>query len=530
MKKSLTLFGIGIIAIAAVGIGPDAATASTPYVPAQFIAKQYTEGLGRMPDQSGWQNAVSGFAKSGCTAGSLADFSKQIFTSTEFAGLKYSNAAKVLSLYRGTLNREPDRTRLADWTKQLADGTSWSTVVSKFVTSTGFTALVPTICSGVVDGSGSSYYFGTPPPISIPVGSAGFTGTQKALQDKLNAAAKAGGGTVSLAQSAVVALTGPLTIPTGVRLMTYGSPDNRHYAEMGRLVRATTYAKPSTLDAMVHVQKGATLSHLWVDGTRDTPGNTAPLEDVITYGAGVKVLSDRIANSQGPNSLYLFGGFNGYPCSQAAVTGNLITAYSSDHYKTNDWTDGIADDCEHATITGNQVVDSTDVAIVVYRNTATSGQSSVVQGNYVLSAGNSMYGGLGFDPLYENSATKPVTFDFTGSTIAQNTIWSGPDSHFDIGITDGSRAWFAGHSNITADMGTGAAVKDNTTGSQTARVQTGVGISGMLKTTVTGNALKFDHVAAGNCPKADYAAAVGAGYASGTFEPTPTDVSFDGCI
>jgi hypothetical protein len=529
VKKRLTIFA-STLAIAAVGIAPAAAIASTPYVPAQFIAKQYTEALGRMPDQAGWQDAVSGFAKSGCTAGSLADFSKQIYTSAEFAGLKYSDPARLLALYRGTLNREPDRTRLADWTKQLASGTSWSTVVGDFVSSTGFTSLAPATCSGVVDGSGSSYYFGTPPPISIPTGSTGFTGTEKDLQDKLNAAAKAGGGTVSLAQSAVVALTGPLTIPTGVRLMTYGSPDNRHYANMGRLVRATSYAKPSTLDALVHVGKGATLSHIWVDGTRDTPDNTAPLEDVITYGTGVKVLGDRISNSQGPNSLYLFGGYNGYPCSQAAVTDNLVTAYSSDHYKTNDWTDGIADNCEHATITGNQVVDATDVAIVVYRNTATSGQSSVVQGNYVLSAGNSMYGGLGFDPLYENSLTNPVTFDFTGSSISQNTIWSGPDTHFDIGITDGSRAWFAGQPNITADTGTGASVTDNTTGTQTARVQTGVGINGMLKTTVTGNSLKFDHVTSGNCPKADYAAAITAGFASGTFNPTPTDVSFDGCI
>jgi hypothetical protein len=281
---------------------------------------------------------------------------------------------------------------------------------------------------------------------------------------------------------------------------------------------------------MVKVEHDATLSNVWVDGARGAPDNTAQLDNVVTYGSGITIRDNVISNTQGPNSLYLFGGFNGYPCSRAAVSGNLITAYSSDHYKTNDWTDGIADNCEGASITDNQVVDATDVAIVVYRNTTDSGQHSTVRGNYVLSAGNSMYGGLGLDPLYEGTATTPKTFSFDGSAIDDNTLWTSPNTHFEIGITDGSRAWFAGHSDITADGGTGASVTGNTTGTDKARVQTGVGVSGMLKTTVTGNKLTFAHIGAGNCPKDDYAAATSAGYASGTIEPAPTDVSFDGCI
>jgi hypothetical protein len=53
--------------------------------------------------------------------------------------------------------------------------------------------------------------------------------------------------------------------------------------------------------------------------------------------------------------------------------------------------------CEGATVTGNQIVDTSDVAIVLYRTTQ-SPQHSVVRGNYVLSAGNSMYGGLALEP------------------------------------------------------------------------------------------------------------------------------------
>lgn len=527
---------MGLPAAFGAGLGTAAglASAAQAYVPAQFIAKQYTEGLGRIPDQAGWQSAVSYFTQKGCTASSLAAFGEATLTSPEYTGLGYGNAAKVLTLYRASLNREADAAGLSNWTHQLASGLSWSTVVQKFFTSAEFTALVPKICSGVVDGSGSSYYFGTQQATALPVSGGGANpASEAALQSLLRTAASKGGGTVSLAQGALVWLTQPLVVPGGVTLTTQGSPDPRHYANMARLVRASNYAKPSSLTGLVQVQKGATLSNVWVDGARDTPGNVAPLEDVITYGGpGTALSNNKIGNAQGPNTVYLFGGYNGYACPGETVSGNLITAYSSDHYLNTtgagDWTDGIADNCEGATVRGNQVVDATDVAIVVYRNTTASAQQSVVTGNAVLSAGNSMYGGLGFDPLYRPKTEAAQTFSFAHGSIDHNTLWSGPDTHFDIGITDGSRAWFAG--TYTADFGTGASVTANTTGTQTARVQTGVGVNGMLNTTVSGNTMNFAHISAGRCPHVDYAAEIGAGYASGTFSPQPDDVNFDGCV
>ncbi|HEY3952943.1 MAG TPA: hypothetical protein VGM53_06180 [Streptosporangiaceae bacterium] len=386
---------------------------------------------------------------------------------------------------------------------------------------------MPAICSGVVDGSGSSYYFGTQPVMAIPTTGTGFTGSEKALQSRLNKTRS--GGTVALAHSALVSLTAPLVVPKGVTLTTEENPGPRQYAEMGRLVRSASYPRPASLDALVHVEPGAKLDHVWVDGTRDTPGNTAPLEDVITYGgSGTTLSDDRFDNAQGPNTVYLFGSFDGYACPAERVTGNVITAYASDHYQSGDWTDGIADNCEQATISRNSVIDSSDVAIVVYRDTAATPQRSVVTGNAVLSAGNSMYGGLGFDPLYEPASQPAKTFSFGGASIKHNTLWSGPDTHFDIGITDGSRAWFAG--TYTADTGTGASITGNTTGQLTARVQIGIGVNGMLHTTVSGNTMKFAHISAGNCPKDDYAAEISEGYASGTFSPKPADINFDGCV
>jgi hypothetical protein len=516
------------LAVAGLTLGvPSANAASTQnYLPAQFVAKQYTEGLGRMPDQPGWHSAASWFAANGCTAQGLAGFGESLFTSTEYTGLGYDNTGKLVTLYRGSLDREADKSGMDNWLGELSGGMSWSDVVAKFFTSSEFTALVPKICSGAVDASASSYYFGTFPAIALPTSGSGITGDEQAVQTALDAAPA--GGTVTLAKRALIELTQPLVIPTGVTLTTAGSPDPRHYADMARLVRAANFAEPKTLTGMVQVRSNATASNVWIDGVRNTPGNTAPLTDVMTYGTGATVNSDVIGNTQAPNTVYLLGGFDGYTCGSATVSGNLVTAYSSDHYLANDWTDGISDNCEGASITGNQVVDATDVGIVVYRNTTTSAQHSVVSGNSVLSAGNSMYGGLGFDPLFGPAGSPAQTFPFTGGKITGNTVWSGPDSHFDIGITDGSRAWFAG--TYTADTGTGAAITGNTTGTVGARVQTGVAVNGMLDTTVSGNTLTFSHIGTGTCAKVDYAAELAEHYASGTFDPQPTDVNLDGCV
>jgi hypothetical protein len=71
----------GVSAPATIGyaVSPGAHTVSSAVqaaspvcVPAQFIAKQYTAALGRIPDQPGWQSAVSYFQQNGCSVGTLA--------------------------------------------------------------------------------------------------------------------------------------------------------------------------------------------------------------------------------------------------------------------------------------------------------------------------------------------------------------------------------------------------------------------------------------------------------------------------
>src|ERR1700709_2031835 len=58
--------------------------------------------------------------------------------------------------------------------------------------------------------------------MALPVTSPGFTDTQSALQSGLNSTGS--GGTVTLAQKALVTLTSTLNVPAGVTLTTYGNP------------------------------------------------------------------------------------------------------------------------------------------------------------------------------------------------------------------------------------------------------------------------------------------------------------------
>lgn len=508
---------------AAVLVPATAAHADAGYVPGQFIAKQYTEALGRLPDQVGWQGDVAYFESDGCNATTLANVGRSIYTSSEFTGLGYDDAAKVLALYRGSVNREPDKPGFDNWIGQLKGGMAWSTVVDKFFTGGEFAALVPKICTGVKDGSGSSYQFGTVPALTLPTSGSGFTGSGAELQQTLDATPK--GGTVYLAQKAVVRLGAKLRIPAGVTLATTGRPDPRHYASMGRLVRDGAFN-----DRLVELGDGAHLENVWVDGARDTPENSDASRDnvVLDGGTGTSVTNSKISNSAGPQAVYALGAFDGYACADVRISGNVITAYSSDHVKTNTWSDGVAVTCQDATVSDNQIVDASDVPIVLYRSQpvtgATVAQRSRVTGNTVLNAGNSAYGGLGLDPLPSDT---PGTVGFTGATISGNTMWTSPNAHYVIGLVDGTRSWFGPKSNT----GSGGEISANTTGSQTARVVTGIGATGMLNTKITGNTMKWSHVSGvSRCPNVDFAASISAGTASGTFSPTPVDVAFDSCV
>jgi hypothetical protein len=488
-------------------------------VPTQFIAKMFTEALGRAPDPQSWINAIDYFQTNGCSQASLQGWgSSTIFASQEFAGLQYDDAATTLVLYRAILNREPDTTGFQTWYSALQQGQSLASVVAALFGTAEFAQLIPLICDG---GSYSFETQGSYPAIQIPTSQSGGYGdlTEAGLQNLLNSSGS--GSTVYLQQESVVYLTVPLVIPSGVTLSTYGSPGPNRHAVMARLVRDAPFANAMVqINIDSHDSSGA-LTNVWVDGQRTQASafvtNATNIE--IFGGTAATVDSNFISNTLGWSSLHSFGTLNDQPCSSNTITNNVITVYPSLHTD-SEWADGISIGCENSVVENNQVIDATDAGIVVYTAYPAT-QKSVVTGNTVVSAGNSAYAGLGFDDL--QSSGPP---DYTGSAINDNTLFSGPNTHFVMGLTVGTRAWYP-----QGPLGYGAEATGNTTAGIQTLFGEGISVSGITSVTVTGNDFNIALIpqAWTACPIGQVVASVSAGFASGTIQPY-SDIEVSGCI
>jgi hypothetical protein len=483
-------------------------TAGGPTLPAQFIAKIHTEALGRIPDQAAWSASLEVFRNAGCGAAQLQAWGRSVYLSAEYASLGYDNASRVLTLYRGVLNREPDAAGFSDILAMLDGGAAWPAVVDRLFGSAEFASLSPALCAG------TPTYFGSAPAIPLPVSGPGFSGgTGEQLQSLLDRTLP--GGTVFLAPKALVQLSAPLVIPAGVTLATTGLPSHNSYAGMGRLVRAAAFDQ-----AAVQLKPGAKLTSVWVDGQRGAVGFRQNAINIQVHGgAGTEVSNSVSSNTAGWSSLQAFGSAEGLPCGRNIIANNLVTVYSSNHTD-GTWSDGLSIACENATVENNQIVDATDAAIVLFR-ASPAVQRSVVRRNTILSAGNSAFGAIIADPLHGTGARH----SFAGSSIADNRLWTGPNTSFEIALSVGTRAWFG----TSSDMGAGASFTGNNTGSLSVRTDCAICVSGMLDATVQDNDLATQLVRVHSCPLVDVGASVSAGYASGTIQ-RGTDVLIEGCV
>jgi uncharacterized protein DUF4214 len=507
-------------------------SAAKAAVPAQYIAKMYSEIFGRAPDSAAWNSALGYFEPNGCSQRTLTVWGAPFFSSAEFQSLKYDHAATALLLYRAILNREPDSAGYSRYLQLLEDGTSLDAVVSMFFGSSQFSALVPHICGG------SSYSFATlGGGLAIRIPTSGMGGYENLAEAQLQALLdSAGAGTaVYLTQQSVVYVTEPLRIPGGVTLATYGLPAPHEHAKMARLVRASAFDGP-----MVQINlddspgPSGILKNIWVDGQRGKSSTYVhgAINVEIYGGNGAAVEANFIANSLGWSNVHSYGSADGRSCARNIITNNLITAYPSLHFGGN-YTDGLSIGCENTLVQGNQIVDATDVGIVVF-TAAPATQRSTVIANTVVSAGNSAFGALAFDPLY--SPKYPVNPNFIGASFANNSVWSGPNTHFIIGVAVGSRPWYGSHAIIngiasTGNIGFGASARSNTT----AGVQTNFGeaitVSGMDAATVQSNTLNERPIPQPwtNCPIGNVLASVSGALASGSLQ-AHLDIEVNGCM
>lgn len=480
-------------------------------IPTQFIAKQYTEVLGRVPEKAGWQAGVNFFNSNDCNETNLKSYGREIYRSKEFSDLLYGNEAKVLIAYRGILNREPDSEGYNHYLNLLDTGTPWENVVDALFDSDEFeTILTNSICTTTT--GDPSYGWGSSEIISIPVDDTSCPGSCSYLggsAHSLNLLLASSCTTVYLCQRSVtfVDASENVEIPTGKILTTYGAPDRLHYANMGRIVRTS-----NSSDDLIYVHPGGHLQNVWVSGQRDHADVgfvDGGLNIKMDSGTGTSVTDCKIDSPAGWSNLYAAGkDLTGVTCSSNSITGNLVTAYSSPHYFVGGigtWADGLSIACEGANVADNYVVDASDVGIVVYANFGYT-QASIVQGNIIVSAGNSAYGALVADPLCWETEPDPLKRDcppgiytytrpsFSGMSFTNNLLWTGARTHFDAGIVLGSRAW----AGAAANDGTGAAAIGNTlglgTGSLKMRAHYGILVDGMASETISNNTLRIQLV------------------------------------
>jgi hypothetical protein len=504
----LALFVALLVGMAAVHPASPAAAQAAPVVPTQWIAKQFTEILGRAPSPTEWNAWVTYFQANGCTADTLRTRSRELLVGTEMAGLypaSTAKAARVIAAVRAVYNHEPNS---SDWSATyvpLAAGSkTWDQVVDGLYNVVWAAWVVPEACSTTKPG----YGFGSSAVLDVKnLAGQGASRTAATLQSQLDAAA-ATCGTVPLAPNEVVRVNGAfINVPPCVRLTTSSSPAVRSYARQARIVgEGAACLGYLCVDApVVNLGAGAELHNVWVDARNALDGRKTSgvqLSGSSPDDPGV-VDNVRVTDpGMGGTGIRTIGfSVTGTACAASRVTNNLVTGYARSHALDRagraQWADGITVTCEDTLVSGNDIVDVGDWGIGVHgswnRTGGVSTQRSVVRDNRILSAGVPGTVAVGLDaaglcqpdrgglpvPCIDSAQERP----FIGTTVERNTFWTGPRTSFDVGLMVGGKTFWGDHGSY----GRGAVVRDNTTGAASARVNVGIAVSGMYDVTLSGN-------------------------------------------
>ena len=505
----------------------------TELAPDQWLAKVFTDGLGCAPAHASYAAYDAWIGANGCSPSTLAQLATTVLTSRAFLREPYTDAQRLLVLWRVGRESEPDPVQYGAQLAALKTRSeSWREVVRRFLAAPGFAVLVPGMCAGQL--------YGTDPNrsvIDIPTSHTGAfgDGTGAQLQAVLDRARP--GDTVWLERSAVVRVGAQVTIPPGVTLATVGAPGPDQYAAMARLVRTATNGQP-----VVALSSGSTLAGVWVDGQRSRQGvgmDHDSIDVAVLGGIGTTVREDRIGNTSGWSNMVVYNQATPStpPCQGVNIADNLITGYESkfhwhetagvvdgrvdvgtvtgqvNNFKSGQtgvsssfgFADGISNQCWDSHIVGNQIVDATDVSIVLFgaarpdQATGIPHQHSVVEDNTIVNAGNSGWSAMTVDQLYQIGAAKYADFD--GTSIRDNLIWTSPNAFLLLGTGIGTKPWFGAN---TAYAYGRVEYLDNTSGDGTINTQMAIAVSRMAGAVVSGNSLRATLALADMCPNGTY--------------------------
>lgn len=457
-------------------------TPQNAFYPAQYIAKLYTEGLGRAPDQLGYFGYANYFQLKGCSAFTLQVVGFQILSSAESKNLNLSSEQRVLSLFRAALNREPDGNELATYTNLLSNK-GLDNVIQTLLKSKEFTGKVPQLCKSK-DYERLARYGWNGKPLKLSNSPTGYNGNSEA-EFRRELSLYPFGTTFTLAENAYIELSSPLILD-GVTLQTFNNPS--HYTKMARFVRAKNFkgsaacGQPECGEPLIVLRNNAKLVNVWVDGN----GNNLPYRvwdiNVQSAGSNNQILNSRIENTAGFSNLQTFGALEGLPCQNVLVKGNIILGYNSDGFPNNNssapWVDGITCSCENTIIEENSIIDTSDVAIVVFNAPRGVTQNTKVRFNNIFQAGNSNFAGLNTDHIFINYAA-----DFSGTVFENNLLWTSDYASMRSGISVGSNVW----GQAAGGSGFGVKVLNNTTGFGFILGQYAISVAGIDNATIKNN-------------------------------------------
>jgi hypothetical protein len=516
-----------------VAVSPQRASAVIYPVPAQFIGKMYTEALGRAPDYPGWVAYTNKFATEGCTTAKLREVAYTFYTTDEYYARGYDNETRLLTLYRGALNREIDAAGRNTWLDQLepppppltipptppTPATPWEQVLTSILNSSEFTSLTSKICQP------GPYSFGGLPGVGDviapkTVGAGNVPTTAAALNAALQTKANQGGGEYVLAQKLVIRAEGPIIVPPNVTLTTSGILTSTQYAKMARIVRERTFRD----GALVILHASGHIKGLWIDGRRAFVGYDAryhghePNIDVAGGNASVEI--SRVSDATGWTHIFMGRNVACTAVSPAVIKNNLITDYAGVHG--DGVSDGITVPCGETLVQGNTVVDVTDVGIILFAvgtvdltttpNLYTgSAQKSQVTSNTVVQVGNSANSGLAIETVPctiadPNDSTKQIQVpcpagtpyaNFYGMAMNANILWTDTSApaykvsqqlrsspHFDIAMAIGTRPYWGDASPSSV----GGQWTANNTGGFKMNTNNAFAVSGAFRVNVMNNA------------------------------------------
>lgn len=466
-------------AAAACLLGSPAALANS----SQFIAKHYTEALGRAPTAAEWKSAQSQLAS--CNKSTLKALTQAIFTSAEYNSRGYDHHEKVLTVYRAVFSREPDAGGFAYWSDYIKNSSMSSMIDFMYQAVDGGEISSATICGAL------GYGWRSHKPLDNSVIPAYTDGGVRTLAELETAIAQAAPNTtVYLAKRAVITLNRTLVVKAGVTLATYGDPARTHYARQARLVRGGSgpfgNGALSELDSsLVRLEPGAKLRSVWIDGQgHNLTYHRASANVAMHSGAYTAVENSRLDSTLGWTGVIAH--HYGQPCRAMSVTNNLITGYANlHHYLDRDkawwgYTDGISGNCGDFTAASNHIIDASDVGIVIFQAGMGMNQASKAIGNTIISAGVPAFAALIFEP--ETATKAGPSASFSGAAFTDNQFWAAPDSHFDFGVMLGSTQWHEDPS-----IGNGAAATGNGNAGVPTPMYVGLLADGMTNASVSSN-------------------------------------------